>query len=473
MTSGARSRWLANGLLVLALFAAVLLLGDRAFSTALFSRHHPVAPLHADEAGQWSLLCGGRPHSETADRFHGPVLVQVARGACALVGADPANLSENSLRLVPLLLGLTLAWPFLRRRKLGPALLAIFAVLPMGRFIQEPILATALTWAAILWLRADEASPERARRWRAAAGAFAGLALACKVTAALYLGVAALAYLWVDRREEPRRGRSAFALAAFVSWVLWQSSWLRDLPALVTWWSQLTRAFGVASGVSAEPLRLVTVWPWIISGLCLAAAVVLRWGRAGLAWGRHALDPLLFTAAAIYLIHLALPYQTPWLMLSVDTLVLVVLLPGLLSEDFLAQDCRGLRLWAILMAAVCAGRWVSLDRYAYVETLEGVPSAANAIRSLPGASGLVIQVSGTNYWPLPYYLRGLRVGYGDFAGAERADVRWIEAAGTEAPSAPGYRVFPVEMRSGELWWLLVREPLAPSFATLRAAVFGR
>lgn len=466
MTSG-WPRGLRDGVLILSLLALAYFL-NHAFQQADPWYRYPMnRPLHADEAGQWSLVCEGRPHSETGDQFHGPALGLLARGACALVGANPARLSENNLRFIPLLFGLTLLWPVIRRKELLHAVLVSFALFPLARFIQEPILAVALTWAALLWLKADAASLEQAWRWRAAAGAFAGLALACKVTAALYLSVATLSYLCIDRRAPARSGLPAFGVALLASWVLWQSSGLRDLPALATWWSQLGRAFGMASGVSAEPLRLVVVWPWVLSGLCLACAGFARWRRKGTAWGLHPLDPLLATAALIYAIHLLLPYQTPWLMMSVDTLVLVVLLPDLLPRWPIsrgAADGVDLRTCLALMAVVFVGRWTLQSRYAYVETGDRVPALARAIQGLPDASRLTVQVKGANYWPLPYYLRGLRVGYGEFPGSEQADVRWVEASGPEAPVAPGYRVFPTELRAGETWWLLVRQPLAASLS---------
>lgn len=459
MMTGA-ARWLGwvMGLMMVALF---LLLAYRMADGR--TRLSMDRPLHADEAGQWSLLAAAQPHSATADRFHGPALNVITRGACAALGVDPAGLSERGMRNVPLLLGFTLFLPLIWRPSVGLGFLTTLAVMPMGRYIQEPLLATALAWTALLWLQADAAPPERAWRWRAAAGAFAGLALACKVTAALYLLVAALALAWLGRGAPARKGRVAFGLAMLLSWVFWQSSALADLPALGTWWSQLSRAFGLAAGSSVEPLRLVTYWPWVVSGACLGLVACLRWRRVGLPWGRHPQDALLLAAAAVYLIHLALPYQTPWLMLSVDTLVLVVLLPALSPRWLMNPESKwDPRFWAAVLACVAAADWTTQSRYAYVETRPAVQGLARVIRGLPGASERVVQVSGTNYWPLPYYLRGLPVGYGDFAGADQADVRWLEAQGAEAPAAPGYRVFPVELRDGELWWLRVSAPLADS-----------
>lgn len=440
-------------------------------------------PLHADEAGQWSLLAEGQPHSATQDRFHGPALGLIARAAFGLLHVDPSSVSEGGLRLVPLLFALTLflAPCVTRFTASGPGWrpwTGLVAVAACGRFIQEPVLAVALTWAAMLWLAADVGEASRAWRWRALAGAFAGLALACKVTAALYLVVAALSFLWLNRGRATRPGVGAFWAAAAISWVLWQSSFLGDLPGLAAWWSQLARAFGVAAGVSAEPLHLVSAWPWVVSGLLLSAAAYGRWRlRAAMSFGTHAFDPLLLAAVIVFLLHCALPYKTPWLLMAVDSLVLFVLLPELLLDQVTHErlGAVGAHIFsfyavsATFLALVWLGcfRWVSDARYAYVETRPAVPALARAIRELPGSAGLTIQVKGSNYWPLPYYLRGLRVGYGDFQGAGQADVRWIEAEGDEAPPAPGYRVLPVEMRAGELWWLLVREPLAESLAPRR------
>lgn len=435
----------------------------------------PSRPLHADEAGQWSLMVEGGPHSETGDRFHGPALGSLARAGFGVLGVDPAGASESALRAVPLLFAVTLLFSSFVRRHRSSVLLGFLAIAPCARFIQEPVLAASLVWAALFWLREDEVEARHLWRLRFAAGAFAGLALACKVTAALYLAVAALAYLWLRRAEPSRGGLVIFWSSTLLSWAYWQSTFFTDLPALATWWVQLGRAFGVAAGVTQEPLTLVTVWPWILSSVLLAVAGYGRWRlRAETPPGRHRLDPLLLAATAVLLLHLVLPYKTPWLLMTIDMLVLVVLLPELLVDDFLRGLDEGawrvVRGFLLLVLAVGAFRWVSSGRYAYVETSPAVPAMAGAIRAAAVSSPtLLIQVSGANCWPLPYYLRGLRVGYGQFAGAEGADVRWIEAVGAEAPSVVGYRTYPVEMRPGELWWVLARGEAARSIERVRSA----
>lgn len=423
----------------------------------------PSRPLHADEAGQWSLMVEAKPHSETQDAFHGPALGTLARAALAVFGVEPTTASEGALRAVPLVFGFTLLFSSFVRSHRSSVLLGLLAIAPCARFIQEPILATSLVWAALFWLREDEVEARHLWRLRFVAGAAAGLALACKVTAALYLCVFAVSYLWLRRGERSRGGLVIFWLSTVFFWAYWQSTFFTDLPALAAWWVQLGRAFGVAAGVTQEPLKLVSVWPWILSTLLLLAAGYGRWRRrVETPLGRHRLDPLLLASALVLLVHLLLPYKTPWLLMTVDMLVLIVLLPELvfddLCRDFDEGTWRVVRGLLLVLLSIGVFRWVADVRYAYLETSAAVPPVARAIRAAATSdSSFVIQVHGTNYWPLPYYLKGLSVGYGDYPGAERANVRLLEASGSDAPRAEGYKVTPIELRTNEVWWLLVRQ----------------
>lgn len=430
----------------------------------------PSRPLHADEAGQWSLMVEGSPHSATQDTFHGPALGLLARAAFGVLGIDPAAASESALRAVPLIFAATLLLSSFVRSHRSSIVLGLLAIAPCARFIQEPILAASLIWAAFFWLREDEVEARHLWRIRFLAGVAAGLALACKVTAALYLGVAALAYLWLKRGERSRGGLVVFWASTLFFWAYWQSTFFTDLPALETWWIQLGRAFSVAAGVTQEPLTLVSVWSWVVSSLLLVAAAYGRWRRrVETPFGRHRLDPLLLSASVVLLLHLVLPYKTPWLLMTVDMLVLLVLLPELLVDDlFRGLDegtWRVVRDFLLVVLLVGAVRWVSAQRYAYVETLPAVPAVARVLQDANRKVPLMVQVSGVNCWPMPYYLRGMDVGYGEFEGAERADIRWVESFGAEAPLAAGFRALPVEVRPGELWWILAREPLAGQIET--------
>ncbi len=454
-----RRDWLST---VLVVIVVVLCLGVAAWLGygQTFSR-----PLHADEAGQWSLMVEAKPHSETQDRFHGPALGLLARAGLALFGVDPATASEGALRTVPLVFGFTLLFSSFVRSHRSSVLLGLLAIAPCARFIQEPILATSLVWAALFWLREDEVEARHLWRLRFVAGAAAGLALACKVTAALYLGVVAASYLWLRRGERSRGGLVIFSVSTVFFWACWQSTFFTDLPALATWWVQLGRALGVAAGVTQEPLTLVSAWPWVLSTLLLAVAGYGRWRRrAEKPLGQHRLDSLLLASAIVLLVHLLLPYKTPWLLMTVDMLVLIVFLPELifddLCRDFDEGTWRVVRGLLLVVVSIGVFRWVSDVRYAYLETSATVPPVARAIRAAATSdSSFVIQVDGTNYWPLPYYLKGLSVGYGDYSGAENASVRLLEASGPDAPRIEGYKVTPIELRANEVWWLLVRKDI--------------
>jgi hypothetical protein len=376
----ARRDWLSTALVVV---VAVLCLGVAAWlgHGQTFSR-----PLHADEAGQWSLMVEAKPHSETQDRFHGPALGLLARAGLALFGVDLAAASEGALRAVPLVFGFTLLFSSFVRSHRSSVLLGLLAIAPCARFIQEPILATSLVWAALFWLREDEVEPQHLWRLRFVAGAAAGLALACKVTAALYLGVVAASYLWLRRGERSRGGLVIFSVSTVFFWACWQSTFFTDLPALATWWVQLGRALGVAAGVTQEPLTLVSAWPWVLSTLLLVAAGYGRWRRrAEKPLGQHRLDPLLLASAIVLLVHLLLPYKTPWLLMTVDMLVLIVFLPELifddLCRDFDEGTWRVVRGLLLLVVSIGVCRWVADVRYAYLETSAAVPPVARAIRA--------------------------------------------------------------------------------------------
>lgn len=417
-------------------------------------------PFHADEAGQWSLAVEGEPHSATRDRFHGPALGLATKAAYAAAGVELAEASPAGLRAVPLAFGLSLVlipWVLPLRGVPGTlaAALAVGAATVSGRFIQEPLMTAGLVWAAALWARAG---PAGAPLPRLLAGLCAGFALACKVTAALHLGLAALALLLLRGCAPGWRGFAAFAAGAVVAWVAWQSSFLGDLPALGTWWSQFIRAFGVASGLAEPPLPMGSPLPWLATGGLLAAAAGLRLGIARRE--ESPLDFLLVACGLSFVVHLALPYKTPWLLMAPDAALLALALPALLGR---ARH----RVSAPAAAAVglSAGMLSGPARHDYVETRPDVPILASALLSAGEGRPALVLVQGDHVWPLPFYLRDLRVAYGAVPDAAQADLWLLQAAGPEPPRAEGRRAVPFAMRDNELWWALAREPLAGRIET--------
>ena len=410
-------------------------------------------PFHADEAGQWSLAADARPHSLTHDRFHGPTLGLVTRAAHAVAGAEVAEAAPWALRAVPAAFVLSLIllpWvlPVGRRQGALAALLALPLVPLSARFIQESLMVVALVWAAALWVRSG---PTGDARHRVLAGLCAGFALACKVTAALHLGLAALALLALRRVAPGWRGFLAFTLGLAASWVLWQSSFLTDLPALGTWWAQLTRAFGIATGLAEPPLPMGAALPWVLSGALLTLTLALRFAGAPADARARLADVFLAVAALGYLFHLALPYKTPWLLMTADAALLTLVLPGLLADRGRAAGLAGVLL--ALSTILTAGR------QDYVETKADVPALASALED-PAFRPALILVQGDHPWPLPFYLRHSRAAYGPIPDPASAELWLLQASGSEPPSVPGRRAVSFALRKDELWWAVAPEPLA-------------
>ncbi len=411
-------------------------------------------PFHADEAGQWSLAEDARPHSATGDRFHGPTLGLAARAAFALAGAEIAEAAPSALRAVPAAFAfgiLLLPWilPMGARQGAVAALLTLPFVAASTRFIQEPLMAAAFVAAAALWIRSG---PAGSAAPRFLSGLCAGFALACKVSAALHLGLAALALLALRSTAPGWKGLAAFMSGLIGSWAVWQSSFLADPAALLTWWRQLARAFGVATGLAEPPLPMGSTTPWLLLAVLLGLALALRLGRGRAADRRPApgTDFLLLAAGLAYLVHLALPYKTPWLLMTPEAVLLVLVIPCSLAGRGPVVTAAAL---LVSLAAAALPR-----RHDYVETHPDVPALAAALTE--GEPPSLVLVRGDHVWPFPFYLRGLRVAYGSVPDPAQADVWILQAAGTEPPVAEGRRAVPFVVRENELWWAVAREPAA-------------
>lgn len=430
------SRWFPFALLALA---------------ALWLRTHDLAarPMHADEANQavklGQLLETGGYAFDPRDH-HGPTLYYTALPIAWLRGQFTlAALDETTVRLVPALAG-TLAVLLLAALAMPPALsrpnglgrwpalaaAAFLAVSPPAvyysrYFIQETLLVTFTLGALVCaqrWWRTGLV------RWAGAAGACAGLMQATKISAPLFALAAALALL-VARPTRPAATRPArdlvvaLAAALTVAALLYSSfgthpAGLRD--ALTAYGHALAR---VADGSGHEK-----PWWYYLSLFGLHRAGGVLWGQAafsGLAlvglmvafvtrdkflrWGA------VYTVAVAVL--LSLPaYKIPWHTVHlVPGLALLAggalaALPGWRSAAALAAAVLALQLWQVRLAVF---RYPADPRnpYAYVHSSPDVlkfrPLAEAA---LARDSAGVVRVIAEEYWPLPWYLRGLpRTGY--------------------------------------------------------------
>jgi hypothetical protein len=232
---------------------------------------------------------------------------------------------------------------------------------------------------------------------------------------------------------------------------LFQSVGFTDLPGLKTWWLQLTRALGVASGHSEDTLFADSLAPWLWAVAWLAVFALARSGLSRAGWrSRHAADLPCLVAVLVFGFHLALPYKTPWLLLSVFSLPLALGFPYLLP----GRATRAASL-AVGLAAVAMLAHPSLAGHSRTSDLR---SFNDGVDRLAKASGdkFYVAVEGGHYWPLPYYLRRYRVGYGEFPQAANAPLRLIPATDVSEPVVPGYAVSSLTLREGgDRYWVLV------------------
>jgi hypothetical protein len=421
-------------------------------------------PLHADEAVQWSRameMSEGIPYSANEDRFHGPTLATSLVVASKLTGTAFNDMSEVYLRNVAggylLLLSLAaLALPGASLASRFTAAAFCFLIgggAPFGfYFVQEVLLVAGLVWGTVLWLRADVS--ERKLVWRLLSGVAFGFALACKVTAAAYLLFFFVA-LMVVRKAWIDRHLLGFIFGLIFSWAFFQSVAFTDCHGLASWWGQLARSFGVASGRSEDTLTAVSYWPWIWGALWLAEFSLQRFLRERFVPFRSSsTDFILVFIGLIFCFHLALPYKTPWLLYGVMALPLVLLVPLLLGEGW-RRD--GLLLLGLLVSAVyAAGDFATHSETARAPLREFELRVARFSREYKGGKFYIAVADGGHYWPLPYYLRKYPVGFGDFPQAAQAPLRLIPVTDASEPAVPGYAVTSLTLREGgDRYWVLV------------------
>ncbi len=419
--------------------------------------------LHADEAVQWSLAkdaAAGAAYSDGQDKFHGPALALATRGVFALRGLKFDDATESDLRFVPFLFYLLVCAAPLALRGVSWPLKASAAVILFlssagcyfGQYyIQESLLVAGFVWGILLWTEsADDPRPG----WKLSlAGAGFGLALACKVTAAAYLGVLLLALLFLARETLNWRRTAWAAAGATLVWLSLQTWLFTDMNGVAAWGRQFWRSFGVASG-NEDTLALTNPGYWWVVGLWLALLVAIRLRRAG---PRSVRDVPLALAVGCFLFHLALPYKTPWLLFLPVCLSLAVIWPRLAEGSVLSRSFSAF----LATAFVCASALV-LERHTDTRFHgNGFARELGAYRrswerANPGKD-FYVAVDGGHYWPLPYYLRAFEVGYGDFEGAERAPVRILQAQDGSRPAVPGRRTYSLSMRAGEQFWVLLQE----------------
>ncbi|HYP17890.1 MAG TPA: flippase activity-associated protein Agl23 [Opitutus sp.] len=438
---------------------------------ACWLRTHNLArrPMHADEANQavktGELLETGRYVFDPRDH-HGPTLYYAALPLAWVRGESTlAELSETTVRLVPaiagtlsvvLLYALVNSFAGSSRAAARPAgtsqrastvalvAAAFLAVCPPAvyysrYFVQETLLATfslAAFFCARRWQLAGRLS------WSIATGAAVGLMLATKASAPLFLVAAALAlFVTRPRANAPPSSSTgqkrlvpllAAALAGITVAAVFYSSFgshiagLRDALGAYTQGGE--RAVG-ATGHEKPFGYYAALFGWQKSGglvfhqtgftllALVGGAVAVR------PWNSQPEQQRFVRASLVYLAIVALtlslvPYKTPWHV--VHLLPAVAVLAAFALEALRPVGLAAAAATAVLFLQASQTRLVAFQRpadarnpYAYVHSAPDVLK----VRALTEAARLQfptapVRVIGDEYWPLPWYLRGLpQVGY--------------------------------------------------------------
>jgi 4-amino-4-deoxy-L-arabinose transferase-like glycosyltransferase len=395
-----------------------------AAAAALRLPHLGARPMHADEAIQadkfGGLLERGEWPYDPRD-YHGPLLAWLTLGPARLSGRTTyAALDETVLRLAPALCGIALALsPLLFASVLGEtaavAAALFVAVSPSmvyySRFyIAETLLALLTVLLLVAMIRA--ANQPGWIAW-AAGGVPAGLAVAAKETAVLAIAAAAVAAAVAFRPRPRLRQWLAFPAACLLTAAVF-------IPPHT--WPEIARTYlerGFSAGWHSQPwwhyFRLLL---GVDSSFTEAFPLILACGAALLPAPGSGVRFLRWYALLVAILYSAIPYKTPWCVLSAGFAI------ALLAGESASSLARLRRLGPAVMAAglmhlgwqsyLAAGLLAISPRNPWVYAQTG-PDAL-AIREAvarcvpPGGPAPDIAVySAENLWPLPWYFRDSRV----------------------------------------------------------------
>lgn len=413
-------------------------------------------PFHADEA-TGARITASRMESGAAKfdpkHFHGPLLADLAIPLCKLRGEHGwREMSKTTLRALPAIAGTLLVMlPLLWRRRFGhlPMLLAaaLLATSPLlayysRMFIHEMLLALS----GMLALVALSGKPRLVT-----AGVLLGLMFATKESFAISViawTAAGLLVAFENRRildcetlaRAWRAHRLAAALgllAAAVTAGLVYTDGLRHpqgaIDAIRTYFVYETvgghdKAFGYYAGLLAWPVKSAGVWWFGTPVLALALLACLSSFRGDyLTNGCRAMIRFLtYAAAGHFLIYSLIAYKTPWL--ACLPWAHVCVLAGFAVAGFPARRMPA-KVMLTILAGFClvtqgiqtrraTGRHAADQRnpFAYVPTqrdVEDLESWLVKLRAAEPAGALEpVAIIGSQYWPLPWYLRSFeKIGY--------------------------------------------------------------
>jgi uncharacterized protein (TIGR03663 family) len=419
-------------------------------------------PMHTDEAVhaiKFGALLETGAYTYDKHEYHGPTLNYLTLLPAWLASEQTlAQVSETTLRIVPVVFGLWLILLFLLIGDFGLRAIVVAAALtacsPAMAFysryyIQEMLL---VCFAFGLIVAAHRLLSSGFRSWSIVAGVSAGLMFATKETWLIScgaMGVAAAGVLML-RGREGRRTLTVSALniwTAILCWlvvsVLFYSSffthWQGVLDSVLTYETYFARAGENAR--HGHPwyyfLQILTYSKgdhgpvWTEAGIVVfglfgiwnaikeKAATRGVGGELRLFLGLYALLMLCVSSA--------IPYKTPWLVLG--ALQPLILMAGFGVVVFVTRLPGRLSAPGIIIVAMMAGYlgWESylanfkyyddpVNPYVYSHPTGDVKLVGDVVseivRNAPTGTAVQVIFPGDDYWPLPWYLRSLpKVGW--------------------------------------------------------------
>ncbi len=427
--------------------------------------------MHTDEAVhavKFGALLESGEYRYDSNEYHGPTLNYITLIPAWLAGEKSlAEITELTLRIVPALFGIGLVLLILLLRGAGSPAIAMSAFLTACSpvmtyysryYIQETLL---LFFTVGLVVCAYRFLLTRRLAWALAAGCCGGLMLATKETWLISAGAMAVslaAVLLIRKREKAApctvnlRRVAAGAVAGIAVALLFYSSffshWEGVRDSLMAYPAYFARA--TEESRHGHPwyyfLRMLIWWQdgngpvWSHAAIVALASIgIVTAFTANRADNGIGKDLRIFwgiSACLLLLIASAIPYKTPWLILT--GLQALIMMAGWGAARFLGWFPVRLKFLGIFLLVIVGGHllWQSYlanfqlyddpaNPLAYAQPGDDVKQMASVVEDAvrAGQTNVPIQVivSGDEYWPLPWYLRRLpRVGWWHAVGEDFA-----------------------------------------------------